>query len=128
MISPLATFFANKTISAPHCSHGISETTHCLANVITTLLLKLYHNFGLVKHPINPFVYRGMFKMSKLGYTFNRRAGDEMFEWGVSKEVVEKGIAKAEEVAKIMASKQKVIAQEILAELAKREQQKGAWA
>ncbi len=66
--------------------------------------------------------------MSKLGYTFNRRAGDEMFEWGVSKEVVEKGIAKAEEVAKIMASKQKVIAQEILAELAKREQQKGAWA
>jgi len=127
MISPLATFFASKTISAPHCSHGISETTHCLANVTTTLLLKLYHTFGLVKHQINPFVYREMFKMSKLGYTFSRRVGDEMFELGVSKEIIERAYAKADQVAKELAGKQKQIAQEVLAELAKREQQKGAW-
>ena len=40
----------------------------------------------------------------------------------------QKAYAKADEVAKKMASKQKKIAQEILAEFEKREQQKGAWA
>jgi len=51
-----------------------------------------------------------------------------MSEWGVSKEVVEKGFAKADQVKQELASKQKKFAQEILAELAKREQKKGAWA
>lgn len=66
--------------------------------------------------------------MSKLGYTFSRRVGDEMSEWGVSKEIIERAYAVAEKVAQEMASKQKQIAQEILAEFEKREQQKGAWA
>ena len=63
--------------------------------------------------------------MSKLGYTFSRRVGDEMFELGVSKEIIERAYAKADQVAKELAGKQKQIAQEVLAELAKRE--KGAW-
>ena len=61
-------------------------------------------------------------------YNIHRRAGDEMFELGISKEIIERAYAKADQVAKEMASKQKQIAQEVLAELAKREQQKGAWA
>jgi len=51
-----------------------------------------------------------------------------MSEWGVSKEMIERAYAVAEKVAQEMASKQKEIAQEILAEFEKREQQKGAWA
>jgi hypothetical protein len=48
-----------------------------------------------------------------------------MSEWGVSKEMIERAYAKAEQVAKELGSQQKQIAQEILAELAKRE--KGVW-